>query len=346
MQDKADSCLKLAQASWSDQLLRQWSGRDLSIADSEYCWLTWRNAKICESGMLWFAFGNHWPEWCNHDMHSFQGIGDKHDYLVLELLDYCERRQCTFDMNSWNKIIFMLKCINKFNIRELESLGDKLLNKMKSEYKSLATEDRSQGLKVKKVSKASKPWRIKDYQTTFDVYLEDDLDDLNKELISWISEWNNILFSDVSNWKVVFDEVILDMNKYLQVGIILFGVESKEIILSSNLKIISYINRINKINISEFYEKKRTRKVGLLYDLLIKTNSMRILENKINKFSLKDCPLLHMLDELLSVTDINLTDIQITIEKALVDYELNFLRNILVIVVIKLKLLIKNMKIY
>jgi hypothetical protein len=46
----------------------------------------------------------------------------------------------------------MLKFINKFNIRELESLGDKLLNKMKSEYMSLATEDRfygSQGLKVK-----------------------------------------------------------------------------------------------------------------------------------------------------------------------------------------------------
>lgn len=41
---------------------------------------------------------------------------------------------------------------------------------------------------------------------------------------------------------------------------------------------------------------------------------MRILENKINKFSLKDSPLLHMLDELLSVTDINLIDIQITIE--------------------------------
>lgn len=154
--------------------------------------------------------------------------------------------------------------------------------------------------------------------------MKDVLNDLNKELISWISERNNILFSDVSNWKIVFDEVILDMNKYL--GIMLFGVESKEIILSSNPKIISYINRINKINISEFYEKNRTRNVGLLYDLLIKTGSMRILENKINKFSLKDSPLLHMLDELLSVTDINLIDIQITIEKALVDYELKFFK--------------------
>lgn len=54
----------------------------------------------------------------------------------------------------------MLKCINKFNIRELESLGDKLLNNLKSEYKSLATGDRfygSPGLKVKRVPKASKP---------------------------------------------------------------------------------------------------------------------------------------------------------------------------------------------
>ena len=66
---------------------------------------------------------------------------DIHDYLVLELIDYCEIRQCTFDMKSWDKLIFILKCINKFNIMELESWGDKVLNKLKSEYKSLATED-------------------------------------------------------------------------------------------------------------------------------------------------------------------------------------------------------------
>jgi hypothetical protein len=45
------------------------------------------------------------------------------------------------------------------------------------------------------------------------------------------------LISELSNWKIVFDEVILDMNKYL--GLRLFGVESKDIILSSNPKIIS-----------------------------------------------------------------------------------------------------------
>lgn len=30
---------------------------------------------------------------------------------------------------------FMLKCINKFNNRELENLGDKLLNNLKTDYK-------------------------------------------------------------------------------------------------------------------------------------------------------------------------------------------------------------------
>lgn len=45
---------------------------------------------------------------------------------------------------------------------------------------------------MKRVVKARKPWRIKDYQTCFDVYLKEVLNELNKELISWISERNEI----------------------------------------------------------------------------------------------------------------------------------------------------------
>ena len=80
----------------------------------------------------------------------------------------------------------------------------------------------------------------------------------------------------MSNWKVVFDvfdDVILEMNKYL--GLMLFGIESMDLNLSSNPKIISYINRINKINISEFYENNRTRNVGLLYELVRETGSIK-----------------------------------------------------------------------
>ena len=252
---------------------------------------------------------------------------EKYDYLALELLEYCEKRQCTFDLNTWEKIVYMLKCIKNFNISGLENLEDKLLNNLKIKYKTLGTVDQfsgSPGLKVRRVPKSRKPWNNRAYQTSFNVTLRGVLNELNKELISWISERNKILFSDVSNWKVVFDEVILDMNKYL--GLMLFGSESNDIILSSNPKIISYINRINKVNISEFYANNRSRNVGLLYELLIKTGSMRILETKINKFSAKDSPLLHMLDELLKVPDINLIDKQITIEKALVDYELKFFK--------------------
>ena len=252
---------------------------------------------------------------------------EKYDYLALELLEYCEKRQCTFDLNTWEKIIFMLKCINNFNISELEILGDKLLNKLKNDYNTFGTVDQFSGfpgLKKKKVQKARKPWSNKAYQTCFDVYLKNVLNELNKELISWISKRNNILFSDMSNWKLVFDEVIFDINKYL--GLMLFGVESNDIVLSSNPKIISYINKINKINISEFYEKNKTRNVGLLYDLLIKMDSMRILESKINKFSFKDSPLLQMLEDLLKAPYTNLIDIQISIEKALVNYELKFFK--------------------
>jgi len=229
----------------------------------------------------------------------------------------------------------MLKCINKFNIKEIENLGDKLLNNLKSKYKNFATVDKItvfsvNGKKVKRVPKASKPWSIKAYQNSLDVNMKIVLNDLNKEWIRWIMERKNILFSDMSNWKVVFDLVILNMNKYLE--ILLFGKDSSEIILSSNPKIRSYINRINKINISEFYAKNRIRMsppvcgVRLLYELILKSIRLRVLENKIKKFSFQDSPLLQMLDALFQVPDINLIDKQVTIELTLVDYELKFFK--------------------
>ena len=100
---------------------------------------------------------------------------EKYDYLALELLEYCERRECTFDLNTWNKIIFMIKCITNFNVSELENLGDKLLNEMKIKYKNLATVDQFSGfpglgLKVKKVKKGPKPWNKKSYQNCFYIH--------------------------------------------------------------------------------------------------------------------------------------------------------------------------------
>lgn len=97
----------------------------------------------------------------------------------------------------------MIKCINKFNIKELVNLGDKLLNNMKSEYKTFGTVDQFCGFpgrNVNRVAKASKPLSKRAYQVYFDAKMKFVLNELNKELISWISERNNILFSDVSNW--------------------------------------------------------------------------------------------------------------------------------------------------
>jgi hypothetical protein len=91
----------------------------------------------------------------------------------------------------------MIKCITNLNLSELENLGDKLLNEMKNKYKNLANLDQFAGfpgLKVTKVEKAPKPWKKKAYQNSFDVYLNDVLNELKKELINWISERKNILF--------------------------------------------------------------------------------------------------------------------------------------------------------
>jgi DNA-dependent RNA polymerase len=107
---------------------------------------------------------------------------------------------------------------------------------------------------------------------------------------------------------------------------LLFNKASNELILSSHPKIISYINKINKINISDFYAENRSRNVGILYELLLKTGTMNVLENKINKF-ISDSPLLQMLDDVLNTKkNINILDKQTTIEKILIEYELKYFK--------------------
>jgi hypothetical protein len=196
------------------------------------------------------------------------------------------------------------------------------------DYKTYANVDQFSGHpsprtdKKYKKERARKAWNKRAYQTTFDVLLKNVLNEINQDLISWISEQNNILFNDVSNWKIVFDDIFLDMNNYL--GSYLFELESNELILSRNPKIIRHINRINKNNISEFYASNSTRNVPLLYEVITKMASMRVLDNKIKKLSLNDSPLLQLLDDILKVTDIALKDKQIAIENALFDYEIKF----------------------
>ena len=237
---------------------------------------------------------------------------EEYDILKEKLEGYCKLRDCKFNYSKWDKLIYILKSIEYFKVKEIGYISEKLLNNLINDYKTFATVDqilgvsksvekgvykigKNEGVDVnKKKSWKRKAWNKKTYQKTFDLYLNNVNFLINERLISWISEWNKILFSDVSNWKIVFDKIILNLNKHL--GLLLFNKASNELILSSHPKIISYINKINKINISDFYAENRSRNVGILYELLLKTGTINVLENKINKF-ISDSPLLQMLDD-------------------------------------------------
>jgi hypothetical protein len=195
---------------------------------------------------------------------------------------------------------------------------------LKIDFKRLASVEQYSEVSGRKyVGVANRPkkgWTEHVYQKNFDLYLDLALKDLNKELISWITERNQILLSDVSNWTVVIEDVIFEMNKYL--AIMLFDYNSNE--YSKDPRIISNINRINKNNINEFISNKN-RNVMVLYNKIKDIYSMELLESKINKLSQKDSPLFKMLEELLK-SNINQVDKQITIEKALVEYDVRFFK--------------------
>ena len=181
--------------------------------------------------------------------------------LKQELVKYCKLRDCKFNDSNWKKLIYMLKSIEYFKLKDIKNIGENLLINLKNDYKTFGTVNQILGVSKTEVNEVSvmdkkkdwkrKGWNKKTYQKTFDLYLKNVIYLINERLISWISDRNKILFSDVSNWKIVFDEIILNLNKYL--GLLLFNKASNKLILSSNPKIISYINKINKINISAFY---------------------------------------------------------------------------------------------
>jgi hypothetical protein len=246
----------------------------------------------------------------------------KYDELFLELQNYCENRNGNINIKYWNKFVFILKCFDNFNINDLNSIGENILNKLKSDFKRIGTVDQFSEVTGRKyVSRGNRPlkiWNDNKYQKEFDLYLIEALKDLNNNLISWITDKNNVLINDVSNWFNVIDEVILEMNKYLVK--MLFNINE----YNNNPRLISNINKIDKLNIENFISN-RNRNVIELQDKIKEINSMELLNNKINKLSPIDSPLFKILNNLLN-SNIHIKDKQMTIEKAVVDYDVKFFK--------------------
>jgi hypothetical protein len=82
------------------------------------------------------------------DKHGFDfslGYNDgniKIEELFLELMEYSEKRSAIVNSKIWNKIIFILNSFYKFNLQELNTIGEVHLNKLRKEFKLLSNVDR------------------------------------------------------------------------------------------------------------------------------------------------------------------------------------------------------------
>jgi hypothetical protein len=246
--------------------------------------------------------------------------------LFLELLEYSEKRSAIVNSKLWNKIIFILKSFYKFNLQDLNTIGEVHLNKLRNEFKLLGNVDKFKEATGRKyvgvVNRPKRPWTEHAYQKEFDLYLEICLSDLKKELVNWISNHNQVLLSDITNLTSVIEQVILNMNRDLANFIFESGETSVD--YNQNPRIISKINRLNKESINEFISL-RNRNIKILSDNIKDICLIKTLDSKFNKLDLLTSPLFKKIQDILN-SDLSCSDKQISIEKTLVEYDVSFFK--------------------
>jgi hypothetical protein len=169
-------------------------------------------------------------------------------------------------------------------------------------------------------------WSTTKYQKEFNKIIRDAFTKLKDEHIKWLTESNINLLNDLSNITEIFDNYSEIINtKILK----LFYIGRIGETYTKDRKVIKRIDELTEENRIEFIKGKSYRNISLLMEKLNDIKSMKILESRINKWSfdkgVKD-NLTGVIQSILNISseDLNDEDKQITIEKAIFEYDFNY----------------------
>ena len=255
-------------------------------------------------------------------------IFDKYFDVFIELSEIIQKKNANINLSIWNDFIQLFETSEKFNLAELTKINDKILDKLKLEYKDISEKDFfKEHIKRKKRNSGDtteiimKYFKDSDYQKILDSKLLDLLNELKKEQmelltnknIEWVNDLSKLIDSIVDFISQIFEDILFEI---FDTGYIAQN-------YSDNPNIIKKVNKKNKELALELFEEQKTSDLSVLLDNIKNIESMKISKDKLSKWNAGNNSLFNIIEKIFKLSESN-KEKQIALEKAIFEYETNF----------------------
>nr|QWO71472.1 RNA polymerase [Termitomyces sp. T70a] len=289
-------------------------------------------------------------------MHEDKGlIGGKNkggrisvaDSLLLTIEKYADNRGVQVNVERLDKLVTLIKNSLELKNKELDSEVNKIIKHVEEECKEYGVSIQYKSAGSRKHPGRQIEWTHDKYEKEFNNVITQAIKNINQQLFICVYDGKDINYDKVTSLSKSINDRLLAFNDYI-VELLFFGsgvkgiekskdslvhslgtdagkgvIRSRVVITKGSTQ--SLINKIDKANVSEFLYKGKdnTRDLQTFLNIINEIENMDKIENKIDKLSSLNTPLLKTIKYILS-TKITPYEKQVAIEKALIDYELDY----------------------
>nr|QWO71463.1 RNA polymerase [Termitomyces sp. T99] len=267
--------------------------------------------------------------------------------LLLTLEKYAYNRGVQLNVERLDKLVTLIKNTLELKNKDLDIEVNKIIKQVEEECQKYAMTVQYKSAGSRKHPERQIEWTHNKYEKEFNNVITQAIKNINQQLFICVYDGKDINYDKVTSLSKSINERLLAFNDYI-VELLFFGSGVKGIdnnkeslanatgsdagkgVLRSRLVITkgstqSLINKIDKANVSEFLYKGKdnTRDLQTFLNIINEIENMDKIDNKIDKLSSLNTPLLKTIKYILS-SKITPYEKQVAIEKALIDYELDY----------------------
>nr|QWO71467.1 RNA polymerase [Termitomyces sp. K1Aa] len=267
--------------------------------------------------------------------------------LLLTIEKYADNRGVQLNVDRLDKLVSLIKNSLELKNKDLDSEVNKIIKQVEEECKEYALTVQYKSAGSRKHPGRQIEWTQDKYEKEFNNVITHAIKNINQQLFLCVYDGKDINYDKVTSLSKSINDRLLAFNDYI-VELLFFGsggkgsdnnkenlantigsdagkgvIRSRVVITKGSTQ--SMINKIDKANVSEFLYKGKdnTRDLQTFLNIINEIENMDKIENKIDKLSSLNTPLLKTIKYILS-TKITPYDKQVAIEKALIDYELDY----------------------
>ena len=235
------------------------------------------------------------------------------------LLNYASKRKIILNNDLLDKLFILIINVKDVKIQDLDALINNIIKELNGKFNDYAINTQYVSVSSRKHPNREREASHNKYEKLFNDGLDYAINDIKNSLIKWVSDETNIVIGSVDSESKLIENIITNINE--SIAKLLFKLNPSKIVLNKN-SIKSKVNKITNVNIKEFISDQ-SRDIEAFNTVLNYINSVKSLDDQINKISSIDTPLIQTIKTIID-SDLSNYDKQVEIEAGLIEYELDY----------------------